>query len=124
MAELIRITTCWVPKEVYRSAVTGKFVSKRYYLDNPDTTYKSSVKMPHYEWVDPEELLQGFRWIQFYDSKDASRLIYLHQPIDVTKLSTVCDQVGVPFNWIIEAIYNLPYWRDSLRVDVHEFKNR
>ena len=55
MVELIRITTHWVAREVYRSSITGKFVSKRYYLDNPDTTYKSTVKRPHYEWVDLHE---------------------------------------------------------------------
>lgn len=124
MAELFRITTYPGTKAVYRSSITGKFVSKSYYLDNPDTTYRTSVKTPKYEWVDLEELLQGFCQIQFYDSTEDEWLIRLQQPIRVTELSTVCDQVGVPFNWIIEAIYNLPYWRDSLQVDLHEFKNR
>ena len=53
MAELIRITTYPGTRGVYRSSVTGKFVSKRYYLENPDTTYKSTVRTPRYEWVDP-----------------------------------------------------------------------
>ena len=122
MAELFRITTYPGTKAVYRSSITGKFVSKSHYLDNPDTTYKTSVITPKYEWVDLDMLLQGFRRIMFHDSMDYSFCINLPQPIRVTELSTVCDQVGVPFNWIIEAIYNLPYWRDGLQVDVHEFK--
>ena len=56
MTELIRITTYPGTKDVYRSSITGKFVSKRRYLDNPDTTYKSYVKTPKYEWVDVEEI--------------------------------------------------------------------
>ena len=125
MAELFRIRTYPGTKAVYRSSITGKFVSKSYYLDNPDTTYRTSVKTPKYEWIDLEELLEGFRQIQFYDSTDSSWTISLPQPIHVAELSTVCDEVGVPFSWIIKTLYNLPYWRDSLRVDVHEsFKVR
>ena len=124
MAELFRIRTYPGTRIVYRSAITGKFVSKSHYLDNPDTTYKTSVRTPKYEWVDLDMLLQGFRRIMFYDSTDYSFCINLPQTIHVTELSTVCDKVGVPFNWIVETIYNLPYWRDSLQVDVHEFKNR
>ena len=121
MVELIRITTYPGTRDVYRSSITGKFVSKSRYLDNPDTTYKSSVKTPKYEWVDPEELLEGFRWIHFFDSTDASRFASLQLPIRVTELSTVCDQMGAPFNSIIKTLHNLPYWRSSLQVDVHEF---
>lgn len=124
MAELFRITTYPGKRTVYRSSITGKFVSKSHYLDNPDTTYKTTVRAPRYEWIDPEELLYGFRRIEFYDSTEDEWLISLPQPIHVTKLSTVCDEVGVPFNWVIKTIYNLPYWRDSLWVDVHEFKKQ
>ena len=127
MAEMIRLTTYPGKRTVYRSSITGKFVSKSYYLDNPDTTYRTSVRTPKYEWIDVDELLQGFREIQFYqfyDSTDSSLVISLQKPIRVTELSKVCDQVGVPFNWIVETIYNLPYWRDSLKVDVHEFKKQ
>ena len=122
MAELFRITTYPGTKAVYRSSITGKFVSKRHYLDNPDTTYKTTVKTPKYEWVDLDELLQGFRQIQFYDSTDSSWYVSIPQPLFVTELSTVCDQVGVPFNWLIKTLNDLPYWRDVQRVDVHEFK--
>ena len=124
MAELIRITTYPGTRTVCRSSITGKFVSKSYCLDNPDTTYKTSVRTPKCEWVDPEKLFQGFRLIQFHDSTDTSWFISLQQPIRVTKLSAVCDQLGVPLNWIVETIYHLPYWRDSLQVDVHEFKKQ
>ena len=31
-------------KTVYRDAVTGKFVSKQYVEDNPNTTFKSKIK--------------------------------------------------------------------------------
>ena len=124
MAELFRITTYPGTKAVYRSSITGKFVSKSYYLGNPDTTYRTSVKTPKYEWIDLEELLQDFRQIQFYDSTEDEWLIRLQQPIRVTALSMVCDKVGVPFNWIVETVYHLPYWRDSLQVDVHEFKKQ
>ena len=55
MTELFRITTYPGTRAVYRSAITGKFVSKSYYLSNPDTTYKTSVKTPKYEWVDVHE---------------------------------------------------------------------
>ena len=120
MAELIRITTYPGKQTVYRSSITGEFVSKSYYLNNPDTTCKMSVKTPKYEWVDPEELLYGFRQIQFYDSTDSSWTISLPKPIHVAELSTVCDEVNFPFSWIIETLYNLPYWREVLRVDVHE----
>ena len=51
MTEMFRITTYPGKRSVYRSSITGKFVSKSYYLDNPDTTYKTSVKTPRYEWV-------------------------------------------------------------------------
>ena len=124
MVELIRITTYPGTRDVYRSSVTGKFVSKSYYLDNPDTTHKSTVKTPKYEWVDPEELLEGFRWIHFFDSTDASRFASLQQPIRVTELSTVCDRVGIPFNSIIKTLHDFPYRRDVLWVDVHEFKKQ
>lgn len=124
MAELFRITTYPGTRDVYRSSITGKFVSKEHYLGNPDTTYKTSVKTPKYEWIDLDELLEGFRQIQFHDSMDTSWFISLQEPIRVTELSTVCDQVGVPFDSIIKTLHNLPYWRYSLRVDVHEFKKR
>lgn len=124
MTELVRITTYPGKRTVYRSSITGHFVSEKEYNDNPDTTYKTSVRTPRYEWVDANELLQGFRQIYFHDSTDYSWFISLQQPIRVTELSTACDQMGVPFNWIIETIYNLPYWRDSLQVDVQEFKKR
>ena len=122
MAELFRITTYPGTKAVYRSSITGKFVSKSYYLDNPDTTYKTSVKTPKYEWIDVDELLQGFREIHFYDSTNLSRSINLPKPIRVKELSTACDQMGIPFNSIIKTLHHLPYWRYSLVVDVHEFK--
>ena len=124
MSELIRITTYPGTREVYRSSVTGKFVSKQYYFGNPDTTYKTSVRTPKYEWVDPEELLEGFRQIQFYDSKDSSLSVILPQPIRVTELPTVCDRVGIPFNSIIKTLHDFPYRRDVLWVDVHEFKKQ
>ena len=124
MAELFRITTYPGTKAVYRSSITGKFVSKRHYLDNPDTTYRTSVKTPKYEWIDVDELLEGFRQIQFYDSTEDEWLIRLQQPIRVTELSTVCDQVGVSFNSIIKTLHDFPYRRDVLWVDVHEFKKR
>lgn len=31
-------------KVIYRSAITGKFVSKEYYEANPDTTIKQVIK--------------------------------------------------------------------------------
>ena len=124
MTEMIRLTTYPGKRTVYRSSITGKFVSKSHYLDNPDTTYKSTVRTPRYEWIDVDELLQGFRQIQFYDSTDDEWLIRLQEPIRMTELSMVCDKVGVPFDWIVETVYNLPYWRDSLQVDVHEFKKQ
>ena len=55
MTEMIRITTYPGKRTVYRSSITGKFVSKNHYLDNPDTTYKSTVRTPKYEWVDVHE---------------------------------------------------------------------
>lgn len=124
MTKMIRITTYPGKQTVYRSSITGKFVSKSHYLDNPDTTYRTYVKTPRYTWVDVDKLLQGFRQIQFYDSTEDEWLIRLQQPIRVTELSTVCDQVGVPFDEIIKALYHLPYWRYSLHVDVHEFKKQ
>ena len=127
MAELFRITTYPGTKAVYRSSITGKFVSKSHYLDNPDTTYKSTVRTPRYEWIDVDELLQGFREIQFYqfyDSTDSSLVISLQKPIRVTELSKVCDQVGVSFNSIIKTLHDFPYRRDVLWVDVHEFKKQ
>ena len=124
MAELFRITTYPGKRTVYRSSITGKFVSKSHYLANPDTTYKTSVKTPKYEWVDLDELLQGFRRIIFHDSTDHSWLIRLPQPIRVTELSAACDRVGVPFDSIIKTLHGLPYWRHTLWVDVHEFKKQ
>lgn len=124
MAEMIRITTYPGTKAVYRSSITGKFVSQSHYLDNPDTTYKTTVRTPRYEWIDLDELLQGFRVIFFYDSTDLSRSINLPKPIRVKELSTACDQMGVPFNLIIKTLHQLPYWRCSLVVDVHEFKKQ
>ena len=107
MYVLIRFTSSPGTREVYRSSVTGKFVSKGYYLDNPDTTYKSYVKTPKYEWFDPEELLQGFREIHFFDSTDTSRFDSLHQPIHVTELTAVCDQLGIPFSSFIKTLHLL-----------------
>ena len=127
MAEMIRLTTYPGKRTVYRSSITGKFVSKSHYLDNPDTTYKSTVRTPRYEWVDVDDLLEGFRLIQFYqfyDSTDSSLVIGLQQPIRATALSMVCDKVGVSFNSIVKTLHHLPYWRHTLWVDVHEFKNR
>ena len=123
MAELIRITTCWVPKEVYRSSVTGKFVSKRYYLDNPDTTYKSSVNMPKYEWFDPNLVLDRFLWILFYDSGgNAGGWPPLLAPIDDQKLRIVCDRIGVSFEWVIKVLVQAPTWMYSVRIDIRQFK--
>ena len=105
MTEMIRITTYPGKRTVYRSSITGKFVSKSHYLDNPDTTYKSTVKTPRYDWVDPAELLEGISEIQFYDSTDSSWIISLPQPIRATELSTVCDQEGIPFDSLIEMLH-------------------
>ena len=124
MPKMLRLTTYPGKRTVYRSSITGKFVSKSHYLDNPDTTYKSTVRTPRYEWVYPEELLYGFQEIQFHDSTDPLWLVSLQQPIRMTELSMVCDKVGVPFDEIIKTLHDLPYWRNSLRVDVHEFKKQ
>ena len=51
MTKMIRLTTYPGKRTVYRSSITGKFVSKSYYLDNPVTTYKTFVRTPKYEWV-------------------------------------------------------------------------
>ena len=123
MAELIRITTCWVPREVYRSSVTGKFVSKRYYLDNPDTTYKSSVKMPKYEWVDPKLVLGRLLWILFYDSgSNAGGWPPLTYPIEEQELRAVCDRIGVSFEWVIKFLVQTPTWMTRVRIDIRQFK--
>jgi hypothetical protein len=42
MSIVQRIKACFKPRWVYRSSITGKFVSKAFAEANPDTTYRSA----------------------------------------------------------------------------------
>ena len=48
--QMSRVVHRYILKRVYRSAVTGRFVTKAYALENPDTTVLSVVRRPHYIW--------------------------------------------------------------------------
>ena len=47
----VRIIDRYIDRKVYRSAVTGRFVSKSFAENNKDTTMEMVVKHPHYMWV-------------------------------------------------------------------------
>jgi hypothetical protein len=41
-------------KQIYKSAITGEIVSKKFALENPDTTYKTTVDVGEAKPIDSQ----------------------------------------------------------------------